>query len=313
MINQKQVKNVMVIVVNARTSQTRNWDQGARGPSTKSVIGAATGIPMGNFSYDTVDMLQNAGFELLRDPDSNLGFYAVEVAFENIESPHEREFFSNIPTSFTLSPYEVNCLADRGATLLREAPTITETKSRPFERWAREVLHATIDPPPTLQTLPCNTEVEPKAVGARTHHLDIGVDFGSVLPVSPDVESSNGFGLTWRLTRPNGFGVMIDFWPSTTFAVQGVINEKPVQLGRLRLLGVVGGGGYTGHFGPVEATLGVTVGYGFRSSFTLSDGARDAFGRQDRFDLSGDATNAWLVRPADSGANRSPIPAQTDH
>ena len=295
MIDRERVKNVVVVVVNARTSETRDWDQRAAGPGLITEIRAARGIPMGNFSYDTVQMLQDEGFDFARRRDSNLGFYAVEVAFENIGIPAEREFFNNLPTSFTLSPYEVNCLADRGATLLREAPTISEGQSRPFEHWAREVLKATVEPSPTLEMRPCNTDVASAAIGVRTHHVDVGADFGIVRPGSGDVEPSKGPGMALRVTRPNGFGAMIDFSP-TTFEVRSVIKEEPVRLGRLRLFGVAAGVGYTRHLGQVEATLGVTVGYGF-GAFELSDSARDVFRRQDRFGVSGDATNAWLVRP----------------
>ena len=57
MLNNEQIKTLLVITVNARTKHDSNADTQAVGPSTVGVLGAASGFPMGNYSTDTLQLL----------------------------------------------------------------------------------------------------------------------------------------------------------------------------------------------------------------------------------------------------------------
>jgi hypothetical protein len=43
----------------------------------------------------------------------------VEVSFEGLADPKEQEFFLSLPTSFSLSDHQVDCLIAAGRRLLR--------------------------------------------------------------------------------------------------------------------------------------------------------------------------------------------------
>jgi NTE family protein len=46
------------------------------------------------------------------------------VAFEDIADAEEREFFLNLPTSFSLTATQADCLIDRGPRLLRDSKAL---------------------------------------------------------------------------------------------------------------------------------------------------------------------------------------------
>jgi len=48
-------------------------------------------------------------------------FYAIDVSFDAIPDPKERRYFLNLPTSFVLSPEEVDRLREVAGRLLRES------------------------------------------------------------------------------------------------------------------------------------------------------------------------------------------------
>lgn len=131
LINDDRVKTLLVIAVNARTEKTTTWDSRARGPSTLAVLGATRGTPMGNFSNETVDRIQEQMTALLTEREEAgrqpIAGYTFEVAFEDIADADEREYFLNLPTSFSLTRLQADCLVDRGPRLLRDAKAINTT------------------------------------------------------------------------------------------------------------------------------------------------------------------------------------------
>lgn len=128
LINDDRVNTLMVIAVNARTEKTRTWDAHARGPSTLAVLGSTRGTPMGNFSNETVDRIQEQMERLIEERRAAgrrpIDAYTFEVAFEDIADPDEREYFLNLPTSFSLTRPQVNCLVARGPQLLRDSKAL---------------------------------------------------------------------------------------------------------------------------------------------------------------------------------------------
>jgi NTE family protein len=150
LINDGRIRTLIVVAVNARTEKTKEWDAHARGPSTLAVLGATRGTPMGNFSHETVDLIQEETTRLAVDqkaagktpPD----VFTFEVAFDDIDDDAERAYFLNLPTTFGLAREQVTCLTDRAPVLLRGArvlnwdpviapegpPTFSEVVARSF-------------------------------------------------------------------------------------------------------------------------------------------------------------------------------------
>ncbi len=156
LLNEDRIGTLVVISVNARTASTRDWDTKRKGPSTLAVLKASAGIPMGHFSNETVDRIQEQLTSLLAERKmagrKPVAAYTFEVAFDDIPDAVEREYFLNLPTSFSLARRQVDCLVSRGPQLLLRANALNaadpDGSGRTFEEVATRDLHGkvTVDP-----------------------------------------------------------------------------------------------------------------------------------------------------------------------
>lgn len=296
LLNQRKAKTVMVIIVNAKTGREKDWDTKATGPGTPTVINVSSGVPMGNFSRETLtrvrDLLKTT-FPDLNEPGAPK-LFGLEVAFADLPE-HERIFFSNLGTNFELDRYEVDCLIDRGASLLRTGRFI-EPSGGTFSAFVKDELKgATVGVPPGAPPV-CTLADGKQHIAVRNHYIDVGVQLGATLPASDDVDRTRlGAGLTFRVTRPHGWGVVVDVGPQS-FEIARHTGTERIRLGDLRLWSFMGGIARTRIVGRTEATLGLSGGYGV-GSFNPSLGARDTYGRLGAFGLVGNASNAWLIKP----------------
>jgi NTE family protein len=300
LMNQRKARHVLVIVVNARTGKEKTWDTKRTGPGTPSVINVSSGVPMGNFSRETLtrlrEMLEEVAIDFGKEEGPKL--YGLEIAFQDLPAT-ERQFFSNLGTNFELDPYEVDCLIDRGGRLLRDGrfmePSTNERPVMTFADFANEVLKgATISPP--AETPPdCTPQAGTQHIAVRNHYLDIGAQVGALVPGSDDVERSKvAWGVAVRATRPR-WGVMLDIGPQS-FEIAADPGAGRIRIGELTLWSFMGGIGRTWRAKRHEFTLGASAGYGL-GGFTPTTGVRDAYGHLGVFGLEGDASNAWLAKP----------------
>lgn len=293
-----RIKTVVVITVNARTNKDKAWDRSSRGPSTLSVLGVSRGVPMSGFTYETIELMRQIGLDAHFNRPGEPRLYAAEVAFENLPEATQAEqaektFFFNRPTSFELSKYEVDCLADRGAALLRTAQSFGEVESTSFADFVVKELHGTISVPDMPHPPVCDEEAGRKEI-VRRHYVDIGAQFGATLGRG-DVEGSQGISITGRARRPNGFGAIVGFGRSS-FSIKDASGRRTGTLGDLVLWAFTGSAGYSVHPGRLEATVSVGAGYGF-GGFSLHREAQDAYARLGSFAPKVSASNAWLVSP----------------
>ncbi len=289
------VKSIVVITVNAKTNRKKDWDTKQAGPGTFSVINRTSGVPMGNFSTETLELLREYGFDADLNKPGAPRFYGVEVAFENLADPLEREFLSGMGTNFELAPFEVDCLIDRGARLLRESRSVTDTTPVTFDDFVRKELKGTIGQPSTPHPMTCTDAAGRREIGTRGHYIDLGIEYHVTRGASDDVEDEQGVGVAVRIAKPNGFGATIGFG-TQAFDVPASIGGTDVSFGALRLRALSGGLFYARRAGRTETSAGLSVGYGV-GSFELTREAREQYGRLGLFGLEADATNVWLAKP----------------
>ena len=159
LINQKKVDKLVVIVVNAGTNPATKRDQTPEVPGLVDTLTAAAVVPLGNYSFDTLELLRqtvnefNESMRLVsgckelaasKGPRCELDipvphqieFFPIEVAFEYIEAADERNWFKNLPTTLELPRETVDKLRKVGQQILNEDPE--------FKR-LMEALHGCID------------------------------------------------------------------------------------------------------------------------------------------------------------------------
>jgi NTE family protein len=204
MLNQRRIKTLLVITVNARTRHESSADQHAADPGTIGVLGAASGVPMGNVSADTIAMFHDA-LERNTDPEvyAQLKTLAVEVDFDNLPAD-EQHFFDNMATSFQLQPFEVDCLVDRGARLLAGSTSVDRVPERSFDTFVKEDLLGWFEPVPGPHPVACTDAAAATLKGISPHYIDVGLQYNLSIPGSSDIDTDKGLGVAVRLTHPNG-------------------------------------------------------------------------------------------------------------
>ena len=144
LMNQSKINKLVVIIVNAKTEPPENIDKKKHAPSVAAVAMKTVTVSMENYSSETIELIKDLADareqaqrslhdcqQLLaeRCPGGPLlptlkemSFYIIELSFENISDPNEREEFLSLPTSFKLGPAVVDKLIQKGGELLRQSP-----------------------------------------------------------------------------------------------------------------------------------------------------------------------------------------------
>ncbi|HTQ81525.1 MAG TPA: patatin-like phospholipase family protein, partial [Thermoanaerobaculia bacterium] len=144
-INLKKVDTLLVIAVNARTRSEDTIGQQRKAPGILGMVGPVANGPMGNYSYETMELLKESmrqwttdveqeaacreifqencqAGELPQDFLQKVAYYPVEVTFDSIADPARREHLQSLATSFQLPPGEIDELVKAAADLLRQNP-----------------------------------------------------------------------------------------------------------------------------------------------------------------------------------------------
>lgn len=142
-LNNKEIDKILVIVVNAATSHDPERDKSSSVPGIFDTINTAAGVPLDNYSFDSIDLLSAAVREYTVDAKLLSGckkmaaakgdecrldipephaveLFAAQVAFEYIESDEERHWFKNLPTTFALPRETIKKLRAIGPRLLSQ-------------------------------------------------------------------------------------------------------------------------------------------------------------------------------------------------
>ncbi len=143
-INNGAIRTLAIIVVNARTDPPEDIDKHERPPHLPAVAMKTATTSMENFSFETVEFMRGlAGDRVQAQRDvaacqrlldtrcpggpriaafpAEINLHVVEVNFEALKDPREREFFLGLPTSFTLNNHQIDCLIAAGRRLLRDS------------------------------------------------------------------------------------------------------------------------------------------------------------------------------------------------
>ncbi len=141
--NLKQLKTLMIIAANAKTTKHHDWDKKSSPPGIKAVLGVVTGGPMDDVSLDSVDMTDNhfRYMEQLSDtvdacntilgqkcpeaaPVKNpiqTNFSFSELSFERVKDACVRRYLQELPTSLNLDAEAIELLVITAAQLLNQS------------------------------------------------------------------------------------------------------------------------------------------------------------------------------------------------
>ena len=140
-VDVSQLRHVVVIVVNSRSKPTTDWDRSPTPPGLWVELLQASSVPIDHYSYESIELLKDiarrwadrrklevaerriAGMSQSEAESASplVTFDAIDISFDAITDPDERDYFMNLPTSFRLSDEAVDRLRALGGRLLRES------------------------------------------------------------------------------------------------------------------------------------------------------------------------------------------------
>jgi len=145
-VNDGKIKNLLVIVVNAKNEPPQKFDLKESPPGLTTVGLKTCTISMDNYSFETVESIKQIfderikaqqyiescqehldnhcrnNYKLPSMAGGQMKLYIVDISFDNISDKDEREFLKNLPTTFHLEKEEVNRLIKAGGRLIVEHP-----------------------------------------------------------------------------------------------------------------------------------------------------------------------------------------------
>jgi len=156
-INNREVDRIVLITVNARPGSQRPWNDRANAPLLPGVFTVVMGTPLRNYSFDTVQLAEEYAKSeeetqrTLQDckdvlaelcpgepfPGGDLHpitAYSIEVNFDAVEDPDERQYLKTLGTTFSLP--------DEAIDRLRRAAREVLLHSKEYKQLLED-LHAT--------------------------------------------------------------------------------------------------------------------------------------------------------------------------
>lgn len=135
------IRKVVLMVVNAHSSPDTKWDLSEKPPGFFSQLMQSTGVPIARYSFETIETMKDraeimkwrrdllvaqkqlAGVSLAEAEASipRVDMQVVDISFDAISDPTEREYFMNLPTSFVLPAEDVDRLTEMAGRLLRKS------------------------------------------------------------------------------------------------------------------------------------------------------------------------------------------------
>ncbi|MEI8190565.1 MAG: patatin-like phospholipase family protein [candidate division NC10 bacterium] len=145
MINREKVRRLVVIVVNAKTGPDTEWDRKEAAPGVKDVLSAVVDAPMANYSFETIELMQERFKQWTKDyqsrvdcqeilqascpqatlpggPLAKVDFYPIVIGFDSLSDPEESRFFKNLGTTFNLPAETIDRLREVAGRLLAQSP-----------------------------------------------------------------------------------------------------------------------------------------------------------------------------------------------
>jgi NTE family protein len=136
-----RLERIAVIVVNARSAPRTDWDRSESPPGIIDQLVQSASVPIDRNSYELVQLLKDTAErwesqrELVvarqrlagateaeaRARIRPIAAFTIDVSFEAIGERAEREYFMELPTTFTLPPETIDRVREVAGRLLRES------------------------------------------------------------------------------------------------------------------------------------------------------------------------------------------------
>ncbi len=124
-LGHENTKQIIVISVNAATHHYPEWAKEASPPRISHVLGSVSDIMMSRYTADTSHIVRTAytdWTEAEARRGNPVNFEFVEVSFDQVLNPLDRERLNDTPTSFEIDDAQVDALIKYGREVLEQSP-----------------------------------------------------------------------------------------------------------------------------------------------------------------------------------------------
>jgi len=141
-----RMDRIAIIIVNAHASPHVDWDRREEPPGLVSQVVQASGVPIDRYSYESVQVIKDiverwrmqgelALARTRHDPSMRTeaeerrfrtALFTIDVSFQNIGDPVERQYFMSLPTTLVLPPEAIDRLRRVAGELLNESPEFND-------------------------------------------------------------------------------------------------------------------------------------------------------------------------------------------
>jgi NTE family protein len=132
-ISDSAIQRIAVIAVNAKTAKDEDFDQTQSPPGLVTVAMKTATIPMDNYTFETIEKFKNSVEQRIKTESAarkrggslaggEMKLYVIDLGFENLRKAEDRDYFLNLPTSFSLKDDQIDRLIETGGQLLLEHP-----------------------------------------------------------------------------------------------------------------------------------------------------------------------------------------------
>jgi NTE family protein len=123
--NHPDVRQILIIAVNASIDRERDWARQGAVPSATQVLTAVSAIQMGRYNADTIHLVRDAyqqWAEAVTGEGRPVNVDFVEVNFASLPDAQERQYLNRIPTKLKIRDEQVDRVVAAGRQSLRGAP-----------------------------------------------------------------------------------------------------------------------------------------------------------------------------------------------
>ncbi len=121
----KPPRRFAVIIVDASTDKEPKMVASNKHPSMTETVDAMTSIQIHRYNTATLELMKQSVTRWaneLSTPERSVTPYFIQVGFKDIQDPGAKQFFNQIPTTFSLSDEQVDRLIAAAGELLRNNP-----------------------------------------------------------------------------------------------------------------------------------------------------------------------------------------------
>ena len=138
-----QVRNILVILVNAEVKPDLLIEQSYSSPSVSTTMAAVSSTQFSNYNRETLDRLSQRLAQIERHAEEHelpTRVYFSQVSFEHIKSREINRVLNSMPTTLALEDIDVDRLIVAGRLILRNEPAFQAFKTRNHARLTEDAL-----------------------------------------------------------------------------------------------------------------------------------------------------------------------------